>query len=40
MKILQEVDWIIWSSFHVDHLDYIAMDIELKIKTVLNLNLI
>jgi hypothetical protein len=21
MKFYQEVDWIIWSNFHVDHLD-------------------
>jgi hypothetical protein len=32
MKFLEEVDWTIWSNFHVDHLDWIGTDFELKFK--------
>jgi hypothetical protein len=32
MKFCDEGEYIILSSFHVDHLDWIATDFELKIK--------
>jgi hypothetical protein len=30
MKFYSEVERIIWSNFHVDHLDWIATNFELK----------
>jgi hypothetical protein len=32
MKILQVVELDIWSNFHVDHLDWITTEFELKFK--------
>jgi hypothetical protein len=37
MKLFHEVDYDIWSNFHVDYLDWIATNFELKFKNNLGL---
>jgi hypothetical protein len=32
MILFHEVDYEIWSNFHVDHVDWIAKNFELKLK--------